>query len=78
MSRQENFHYPGLSILEFPASFSDGSTKVKVQDLENFILEPFINLVNAEDMQDTQIIAVGRAFENLEKVHRVELRKVWS
>lgn len=78
MSRQENFHYPGLSILEFPASFSDGSTKVKVQDLENFILEPFINLVNAEDMQDTQIIAVGRAFENLEKVHRVELRKVWA
>ena len=29
-------------------------------------------------MQNTQVIAVGRAFEGLENVHRIELTQVWS
>jgi len=77
LSNNEKYHYPGLSILEFPANFADGSKDVIVRDHENFILEPFINLVNQADMQNTQVIAVGRAFEGLQNVHRVELNQVW-
>ncbi len=78
LSNQEGYHYPGFSILEFPASFADGSTQVQVKDLENFILEPFIALVGQDYMQNSQVIAVGRAFQNLQNVHRIELTKVWS
>lgn len=77
LSNSDKYHYPGLTILEFPANFSDGSTEIEVRDHENFILKPFISLVNQPDMQNTQVIAVGRAFENLQNIHRVELNHVW-
>jgi hypothetical protein len=77
LSNNEKYHYPGLSILEFPANFADGSRDVVVRDHENFILEPFISLVNQESMQKTQVIAVGRSFEGLQNVHRIELSRVW-
>lgn len=77
LSNREEYHYPGLSILEFPASFADGSKKVLVKDHENFILEPFMDLVSQADMQNTQVIAVGRAFDGLQNVHRVELDRIW-
>jgi hypothetical protein len=78
LSNQEEYHYPGFSILEFPASFADGSTQVQVKDIENFILEPFIDLVGQDYMQNSQVIAVGRAFENLQHVHRIELTQIWN
>jgi energy-coupling factor transporter ATP-binding protein EcfA2 len=78
LSNKERYHYPGLTILEFPASFSDGSKSVEIKDHENFILEPFIDLVKKEGMQSTQVIAVGRGFEGLENVHRIELTRVWA
>lgn len=78
LSNKEKYHYPGLSILEFPASFSDGSKSVEIKDHENFILKPFIDLVKKEGMQNTQVIAVGRGFEGLEDVHRIELTHVWT
>jgi hypothetical protein len=78
LSKKERYHYPGLTILEFPASFSDGSKSVEIKDHENFILKPFIDLVKEEGMQSTQVIAVGRGFEGLENVHRIELTRVWA
>ena len=68
-------HYPGLSILDLPATLEDGST---VKDKENFILEPFVNLVQQLDMKNTQVIATGAAFEGLEEANRIELTKVWQ
>lgn len=78
LSNDEKYHYPGLSILEFPANFADGSKNVIVRDHENFILEPFIDLVSQKGMQNTQVIAVGRSFEGLQNVHRIELNHVWK
>ena len=78
LSNDEKYHYPGLSILEFPANFADGSKNVIVRDHENFILEPFIDLVSQKCMQNTQVIAVGRSFEGLQNVHRIELNHVWK
>jgi len=78
LSNKEQYHYPNFSILEFPANFVDGSQNVEVRNLENFVLEPFVDLANQEGMQNTQVIAVGRAFDGLENVHRIELTHVWS
>lgn len=78
LSNKEQYHYPSFSILEFPAKLVDGSQNVEVRHLENFVLEPFVVLVSQEDMQNTQVIAVGRAFEGLENVHRIELTQVWD
>jgi hypothetical protein len=78
LSNKEQYYYPSFSILEFPPNFVDGSQNVEVRNLENFILQPFIDLLSQEDMQNAQVIAVGRAFEGLENVHRIELTEVWS
>jgi hypothetical protein len=71
------YHYPGLSILEFPASFADDSDKEELKNHENFILEPFIDLLKQPDMKNTQLIAVGRAFEGLQGVNQVKLTHKW-
>jgi hypothetical protein len=78
LSNKEQYHYPNFSILEFPANFVDGALNIEVRNLENFVLEPFVELVSQEGMENTQVIAVGRAFEGLENVHRIELTQVWS
>ena len=78
LSNKEQYCYPSVSILEFPANFVDGSQNVEVRNLENFILQPFIDLLDQEEMQNAQVIAVGRAFEGLENVHRIELTEVWN
>ena len=77
LSNKEEFHYPGLSILEFPASITDGSNQIEIRNHENFMLQPFINLLMQEGMENTQVIAVGNAFEGLDNVHRVELKHIW-
>jgi hypothetical protein len=77
LSNKKQYHYPNFSILEFPANLVDGSKNIEVRNLENFILEPFVKLVNQEGMENTQVIAVGRAFQGLENVHRIELTQVW-
>ena len=78
LSNKDQYHYPSFSILEFPANFVDGAQNIEVRNLENFVLEPFVELVSQEGMQNTQVIAVGRAFQGLENVHRIELTQVWS
>lgn len=78
LSSNEKCHYPGLSILEFPPKFDDVSQQSINRGQVNFILTPFIDLVNQENMQNTQVIAVGRSFEGLQNVHRIELNHVWK
>jgi len=68
-------NYPGLCILDFPAELEDGSA---VADKENFVLEPFINVLIQPDLQFGQVIAAGSAFERLPGAHRIELRHIWK
>ncbi len=68
-------HYPGLLVLDFPPELEDGSS---VKDKENFILEPFVELLAAAEFSKTQIIAAGSSFENLAGAHRIELTNVWT
>lgn len=75
LTLENGCHYPGLAILDLPATLADGSS---IQDKENFIIEPFIRLLSRQGMENSQIIVAGAAFEGLEGVNRYELQKVWK
>jgi len=67
-------NYPGYLILDFPAELEEATS---IADKENFVLEPFVPLTTRPEMTGTQVIAAGRAFANLQGVHRIELANVW-
>jgi len=75
LTNKNDYNYPGLLILDFPAELDDGST---VRDKENFVLEPFVDLLGRDDMGTTQVIAAGSAFENLQCANRIELYRIWK
>ena len=66
-------YYPGVALLDILAEIEG----VSVADKENFVLEPFINLLKADGMEGSQVIASGAAFEDLGAAKRIELTKVW-
>jgi len=74
LTTQENCHYPGLVILDLPATMEDNST---VKDKENFIIQPFVQLLEMQNMENSQVIVTGAAFEDLRKINRIELKNVW-
>ena len=74
LTNKEDCHYPGLLILDLPATFMDGSS---IRDKENFIAEPFIQLTNKPEMNNTQVIITGSAFDGLDNVNRINLEKIW-
>jgi hypothetical protein len=71
----DGFHYPGLTVLDFPAKLEDGT---QIKDKENFVVEPFVELLGRPEMKGSQFIAAGSAFENLAGAHRIELTKIWK
>jgi hypothetical protein len=75
LSSNEEFNYPGLLLLDFPATLEDGVT---VTDKENYILKPFVDKVREKEMSKTQVIAAGNAFEGLEGANRIKLEQIWK
>ena len=75
LTRREGRHYPGLAVLDLPAELPDGST---LADKENFVLEPFVELLNRDDMAPAQLVATGSAFQGLQGANRIELHRVWK
>ena len=67
-------NYPGLTLIDFPAEVEGKS----VEDKESFVLYPFIELMKAEEFENTQIIAAGRFFDKLTGANRIELTKIWK
>jgi len=74
LTAKDNFNYPGLFIVDFPAELDDGTI---VRDQENFILEPFGKLLSRPEMSNSQVIAAGNSFEDLSGANRIEFRKIW-
>src|SRR5437879_12780504 len=72
---QDGCHFPGFVALDFQAELEDGSS---VANKENFVLEPFIELLVGERFSACQVIAAGAAFENLAGAHRIEFTKIWK
>ena len=68
-------HYPGLTILDLPAELEDSRS---IADKENFVLQPFIDLLKSAKDSPCQVIVAGSAFEGLKGVHRNDLTRIWK
>ncbi len=75
LCRFADTRYPGIAIIDFPANLED---REAIADKENFILEPFVELLNGPDFAGCQVIAAGRSFEGLDGVTAVEFAEVWK
>ena len=75
LTKFEQCNYPGLTILDLPPTLEDGST---IRDKENFVIEPYINLLKQSGMQNAQVIITGASFENLAGVNRIVLKNTWK
>ena len=65
-------HYPGLSIIDVPGEFSGEA----VEDKENFIVQPFIDLLAREEYLGAQLIITGVSFVGLAGAHRLHLTHI--
>ena len=65
LSPVPGMHYPGLSIVDVPGEFSGEAVK----DQENFIVQPFIELLAGEAFEGAQLIITGASFAGLKDVH---------
>ena len=62
LSNKVGCHYPGFAIIDVPGEFSGED----IADKENFIVQPFVDLMKQDEFTGTQLIMTGAAFENLE------------
>jgi hypothetical protein len=74
LSPASESHYPGLLLVDFPAEMNG----VSIGDKENFVLQPFIELLTHQGMDNCQMIAAGSSFANLQGANRIELNTVWK
>ena len=65
LSDKPDCHYPGLAIIDVPGEFSGEA----VGDKENFIVQPFIDLLSRDEYTGGQLIITGAAFTGLENAH---------
>lgn len=73
LSDKPSSHYPGLAIIDVPGEFSGEA----IEDKENFIVQPFIDLLSNEKFEGAQLIITGASFTGLEGVHRNALTEVY-
>jgi hypothetical protein len=73
LSIKEGCHYPGISIIDLPGDFLGEA----VEDKENFIIQPFIDLLARKDFTGAQLIITGASFQGLENVHRETLGNIF-
>jgi predicted nucleic acid-binding Zn-ribbon protein len=72
LSSKDGSHYPGLSIIDVPGEFSGEA----IEDKENFIIQPFIDLVTTADYEGVQVVITGASFKGLDNVNRLTLTGV--
>lgn len=67
-------HYPGISIIDFPAEFSGE----QIANIENFVVQPFVDLLATDTYQGAQAIITGPSFTGLAGAHRVNFSHVYA
>ncbi|WP_421567106.1 hypothetical protein [Ochrobactrum sp. EDr1-4] len=72
LSPRPQTHYPGLAIIDVPGEFSGEA----IGDKENFIVQPFIDLLKDDAFEGAQLIITGAAFTGLAGVHVQALTQV--
>lgn len=60
---------PGFSMIDFPADFAG----TKIGDSEDFVVQPFIDLLAQEGYENCQLIITGASFSSLSGVNRIDL-----
>jgi hypothetical protein len=73
LSDKEDCNYPGFAIIDVPGEFSGEA----VEDKENFIVQPFIDLLAQESFDGAQAIITGAAFTGLQGVTLKHLTEVF-
>lgn len=73
LSDKPKQHYPGLSVIDVPGEFSGEA----IEDKENFIVQPFIDLLAREEYRGAQLIITGASFTGLGGVHRLHLTHIY-
>ncbi|MCH9829778.1 MAG: hypothetical protein K0U79_18780 [Gammaproteobacteria bacterium] len=73
LSHRPSSHYPGLSIIDVPGEFAGEA----VADKENFIVQPFIDLLSRDEYHGAQLIITGASFAGLADAHRQLLTEVY-
>ncbi|MGU3537365.1 hypothetical protein [Methylobacterium sp. A54F] len=74
LSNQPSCHYPGIAIIDVPGEFSGEA----VEDKENFIVQPFIDLLKREEYKGAQLIMTGASFKGLKDAHFEKLSHVYA
>lgn len=67
---ENNYNYPGFLIIDFPPHFTKAED---LQDSENYLLKPFVDLCAKREMSEAQVIIAGRAFDNLDGANIIHL-----
>lgn len=73
LSPNHQAHYPGFAIIDVPGEFAGEA----VEDKENFIVQPFIDLLQTEAFKGAQLIMTGASFVGLHEVHFKRLTEVY-
>jgi hypothetical protein len=73
LSNKLECHYPGLCIIDVPGEFSGEA----IADKENFIVQPFIELMKQDGFAGVQLIMTGAAFENLDGAEFHKMTEVY-
>lgn len=69
LTGKDGYHYPGLLIMDFPATLPDGESLRKA---ENYLVQPFIDLCETSSVR-LQVIIAGQSFEELEGASFIQL-----
>lgn len=73
LSNKPKCNYPGLCIIDVPGEFSGEL----IEDKENFIVQPFIDLLTRDGYSGAQAIITGASFKGLSNVNRLQQSHVY-
>jgi hypothetical protein len=73
LSAKPGCHYPGIVLIDMPADFVGEA----VADKENFIVQPFIDLLKKPEYTKAQVVITGAAFDGLGGVNRLPLTRIY-
>lgn len=72
LSGKPNCYYPGIAIIDLPGEFLGEA----IEDRENFIVQPFVDLLSSNAFQGAQLLITGASFTGLAGAHVQALRHV--
>lgn len=72
LSPRPEAHYPGFAVVDLPGEFLGEA----IEDKENFIVQPFVDLLATPEFEGAQLIITGASFTGLDGAHVQTLRHV--